>query len=222
MSILFVSKTTPWCQAAERFIRASGLPITVAHGERHDPLPDVVREWSGDYVISFLCAWVLPEAVLTRARIAAINFHPGPPEHPGIGCYNFAIYQERKEYGVTCHHMASRVDTGRIIDVLRFPMLPQDSVGLLKDRSMAALLTLYYQVIGRLLTGQPLPESQETWQRQPYTRRELDALCRVTPDMPPEEVARRVRATYYPGYPGPYLESGGQRHPLQPDGRIEA
>jgi methionyl-tRNA formyltransferase len=220
ISILFLSKTNSWCQAAERFLRASGYEVTVIQGERHDPLPAAVREWSGDYIISYLCAWILPEEILRRARVAAINFHPGPPEYPGIGCYNFALYDEKTEYGVTCHHMLALVDSGSIIEVLRFPVLPFDSIALLKERSMAAQLALFYQVIGRLLAGQSLPSSKEGWRRKPFTRVELDALCRATPDMLPAEVRRRVRATYFPGYPGPYLEKDGQKYPLVPEGAV--
>jgi len=217
LSFLFLSKTNSWCQAAERFLRSCGHEVMVVQGERQEPLPAAVREWSGDYIISYLCPWILPEEVLRRAGIAAINFHPGPAEYPGIGCYNFALYDETTEYGVTCHHMAPLVDSGSIIEVLHFPVLPFDTVALLKERSMAAQLTLFYRVVGCLLTGQPLPRSTEHWRRKPLTREELNALCRTTPEMSTAEVRRRVRATFFPGYPGPYLEKDGKRHPLLPE-----
>jgi methionyl-tRNA formyltransferase len=143
---------------------------------------------------------------LSQGQKAAINFHPAPPEYPGIGCYNFALYDQVTGYGVTCHHMAKRVDTGKIIKVSRFPVFPTDTVDSLKERSMAYLLTLFYEIASLVIAEKPLPVSSETWVRKPYTRKELDALCRIVPDMTPKEVHRRVRATFYPGYPGPYVE----------------
>jgi hypothetical protein len=51
------------------------------------------------------------------------------------------------------------------------------------------------------------------WTRRPFTSREIDALSICHEDMPEEEVRRRVRATYYPGYPGPVMHYN--------DGRVE-
>src|SRR5438309_8661335 len=69
-----------------------------------EPLPDEVRRWDGDYIVSYLSRWIIPETVLRRARIAAINFHPASPDYPGIGCNNFALYDGAGAYGVTSHH----------------------------------------------------------------------------------------------------------------------
>ncbi len=66
------------------------------------------------YIISFVSPWIIPENLLNSAQKAAINFHPGPPDYPGTGCYNFALYEGTKKYGVTAHHMEKKVDTGNI------------------------------------------------------------------------------------------------------------
>ena len=42
-------------------------------------------------------------------------------------------------------------------------------------------------------------------------RRELDELGRVTPDMHPDEIRRRVAAMRFPGAPGAFLELAGVR-----------
>jgi methionyl-tRNA formyltransferase len=210
-AILFLSKTTDWCQAAQRFVLAHFRDVTIFEGEGDTPFPGTAKNWQGDYIISFLSPWVIPEEVLASARNAAINFHPAPPEYPGIGCYNFALYEEAKEYGVTCHHMAKKVDSGAILKVVRFPIFPTDSVASLRDRSMAYLLTLFYEVATLAAQGVELPMSPEVWRRQPYKRKELDALCRITIDMSEDEIRRRVRATLYPGSPGPEVKLAGYR-----------
>ena len=168
-------------------------------------------EWSGDYIISYLSPWVLPRAILEKASKAAINFHPGPPEYPGIGCTNFAIYQEAAEFGVTCHHMNPKVDTGSIIAVHRFPLLASDSVWSLTHRAYAYILQLFYEVMIDVLKNTELRTSDETWRRKPYLRSELDELCRVTPEMSEAEKNRRIRATVFPGAPGPYMDLGTEK-----------
>ncbi|MEO8679074.1 MAG: formyltransferase family protein [Vicinamibacterales bacterium] len=208
MSILLITKPTEACREAQRFLRALAPDCVVLEGERTDAMPDLLRKWSGDYLFSFVGPWIVPAAALTGTRQAAWNFHPGPPAYPGIGCYNFALYDEAAEYGVTCHEMAPAVDTGRIVRVVRFPVFPEDTVALLKERSMAYLLVLFYDVVGALLKGVPPGVSDERWTRQPYTRQQLDALCRLDHGMSAAEIRRRVRATTFPGAPGPYFEDG--------------
>lgn len=210
-TFLLLTKTSDWSRAAQRFLTQHAAEVLVVEGERQERRPAVLDAWEGDYLVSFLSPWVLPAPVLARARRGAINFHPAPPEYPGIGCYNFALYDGVAEYGVTAHHMAAAVDSGEVIRVTRFPILPTDSVSSLKERSMACLLPLFQDVMTDVLRGVPLARAAESWTRTPYTRRQLDALCRVTPDMTPEEIHRRVRATAFPGAPGAVVELGGVR-----------
>ena len=41
-----------------------------------------------DYLISFLNSVYIHEKIRKKIKISSINFHPGPPEYPGFGCYN--------------------------------------------------------------------------------------------------------------------------------------
>ena len=67
-----------------------------------------------------MCPIKVPAKLIKNANKIAINFHPGPPEYPGIGCTNYAIYNEDKNYGVTCHIMTDKIDDGLILSVNRF------------------------------------------------------------------------------------------------------
>ena len=208
-SFLLLSKDTAHCRAAQKFLLDRTANVTVFEG--HSPFDDTVLQWAGDYLISFLYPSVLPAELLSRARRAAINFHPGPPLYPGTGCYNFAIYEEADEYGVTCHHMVERVDSGGIIEVVRFPLLWTDTVSSLKERSSIHCLSLFCRIVPKLLAGEPLPSSDENWQRRLFTRKQLNALCRISPEMSEDEIRRRVRATYFPDAPGPHVDLAGYR-----------
>ncbi|HEX8922369.1 MAG TPA: formyltransferase family protein [Pyrinomonadaceae bacterium] len=212
MSVLFFGKQDDfYCEKAQKFIELNFPGATILTGTRQTPFPVEAEAWEGDYLISYLSPWIIPDALLKRARKASINFHPGPPEYPGIGCTNFAIYNNESIFGVTCHHMAPRVDTGKIIAVRRFPLFPSDTVYSLTQRCYAHILTLFYEIMSGILAGKELPESDETWQRLPYKRSELNALCRIEPDMTAEEIGRRLRAVTFPGAPGGYVEIGGFR-----------
>jgi len=214
MSLLFFGKARdPLTAQAGDYLETHLGPIDRFECERGAKLPDV-PDSSYDYVLSYLCPIVLPQTILERARVAALNFHPGPPEYPGIGCTNFALYDEAERFGVTCHHMAASVDAGPIVAVRRFPLRSTDTVLSLTRRCHAVLFELFFEIADALIEGRELPSTTESWTRPPYRRRELDALCRIEPDMPDDEIRRRVRATRYPGYPGAYVELAGLRFEL--------
>ena len=208
-SLLFLGKADdPYCTRALKFCQQNFAKVSYALGKWGDPLSDDIRRWEGDYIISFLSRWVVPEDVLNRAKKAAINFHPASPDYPGIGCNNFALYENAKEYGVTCHHMASKVDTGKIIAVIRFPVYPEDDVTELLKRTYDNQISLFFEIVQLMVEGKDLPISQEFWTRPPFTRKQFNELFKITPDMSKEEIGRRVRAISY-GTWQPYIEIEG-------------
>jgi methionyl-tRNA formyltransferase len=216
-SLLFLGKADdPDCARALEFCRQNFTHVTYCLGKWGDPLPDEIRHWEGDYLISFLSRWVIPEELLKRAKKAAINFHPASPEYPGIGCNNFALYENASEYGVTCHHMAAKVDTGRIISVRRFPVHPADDVAALLKRTYENQIALFLEIAQLMAEGKELPVSHETWTRPPFTRKQFNELFKITPEMSKEEIARRVRAVSYGSWQ-PYVEIEGFRFEYKPE-----
>lgn len=196
--VLFLrKKDNEYAQRAEDFIRKNFHQPLIFAGGRNDKLPDEVLNWKGELLISFISSWIYPESLLGNAAFAAINFHPGSPEYPGTGCTNFAIYNGEKEYGVTCHHMAEGVDSGNIIAVKRFRIAEDDTVYKVTQHCYQLIGELFYEMMNKILKGEPLPESAETWKRKPYTRKQLDELCTIRPDMTEKEIEKRIKATTY-------------------------
>lgn len=218
-SILFLGKKNDeHCQKAQAFIDSNFETKSCHAGGWGEPLPPDLESWRGDYIVSYLSRWVVPESVLKRAKIAAINFHPASPDYPGIGCNNFALYENAKEYGVTCHHMEKKVDTGGIISVKRFPVFQTDTVSTLLSRTYDFQLVLFYEVMAKILEGDELPRSEDNWTRPPFSRREFNKLGIITPDMPISEIEKRVRATSYGAWQ-PTIEMGGYVFQLRTDDR---
>ncbi len=168
-----------------------------------------------DYLISYISPWIISKSLLDITQIAAINFHPGPPEYPGIGCTNFALYDGAKDFGITVHHMLPKVDTGKIIMVRRFPIAENETVWTLSQKCYAHIFVAFCEMLPMFKRGEEnwdcLTYSDLVWTREPYTRKQLDELCVITEDMSDEEVARRVKATTFPNMPGAYIEKGGHK-----------
>jgi methionyl-tRNA formyltransferase len=211
LRVLVLAKERPGLKECIELLRKHSGKLRVHIGRRGDPLPPTAKNWEGDLLVSYLSAWIVPGPLLRRARAGAVNFHPGPPEYPGTGCTNFALYRGERRYGVTAHHMEARVDTGRIIAVRRFPIGARDTVQAVTLRAYEHLRALFRKVMTEYFRTGRFPSSGESWKRTPYTRRDLEQLCRITPDMPRREVERRIRATTFPGMPGAYVEIHGHR-----------
>jgi len=200
-AVLFLGKKNdPYVEKALKFCQSNFYEVHSHLGNWGDPLPEGIGWWDGDYIISYLSRWIVPDSLLQKAKIGAINFHPAPPEFPGFGPNNFALYEGAQEYGVTCHRMAAQVDTGEIIAVKRFPLLPTDDINTLLMRTYDYQLVLFYDIMGLILQGKDLPKSQDSWTRKPFTRKELDALGVITPDMSREEISRRIKSTSFQGW----------------------
>jgi hypothetical protein len=208
-SVLFLGKRgDEHCSKALEFVRKHFTVVSAHLGEWGDALPEDVGRWKGDYIISYLSRWIVSEQLIRQAKVAAINFHPASPDYPGIGCNNFALYEDAEEYGVTCHHMSAKVDTGNIIAVKRFPVFPTDDVSSLLARTYEFQLELFYEVVGHMLRDEPLPSSEERWTRKPFSREAFNELSVIKPTMAAEEVEKRVRATSY-GVFQPTVKVGG-------------
>ncbi len=211
MKILFIGKKNdPNAVIASNYIKLIFPGTEIVFGSRGEKFPEELLQWKGDYVFSYLSQWVIPKSLLENAEKGGINWHPGPPEYPGIGCTNFAVYNDEKEFGITCHYMLSKVDTGKIIEAPRFAILKEDTVYSITQKCYSLILNSFFRIVEKISNGEALESSNEDWKRKPYTRKELDALSEIKPEMTTEEIERRIKATTY-DRPWAFMEVKGKK-----------
>ena len=193
--------------------------------ERKEKLPNYVLSWKGDYIICFRSLSVLPKNLLKKALIAAVNFHPGPPEYPGSGCINFALYDEVNEYGVTAHIMNSKVDNGDILEVKRFKIDTNTNLKEALSKTHNELFKLCDSFIRSLsvkgkkfiIEKKKLFRNQK-WRGSAKKIRDLDSLQSVDAMISKKEIKRIIRATYTEKYP-PKIELHGYKFYLRLDNK---
>lgn len=212
--VLLAKYGKPMVEEVIKLLREKFEECIVHMGNLGDEFPKELMNERPDLLISYISPWVVPQKVLDRTKLWNINFHPGPPEYPGIGCFNFAIYNQEREYGATAHIMERAVDTGTIIAVERFPIEGSMSVHELSIKTYDAMFKMFCRTIQHIAQYGELPSSKEKWQRLPYRRTQLEELCRVEQNMSSDEINRRILATTYPGKPGAYIEAGGRKFEL--------
>lgn len=153
---------------------------------------------------------ILNRRLLQSIRIAAINFHTGPPRWPGRGSCSFALYHGDKTFGVTAHIMTAKIDQGPILQVVRFPINKEDTAESLDLRTKNAIPQLAASVARDIQSKdgkiQPL---KINWKRRPKTKKDMMRLMKIEQSDSLKEIHRKVRAFAHSLKPGPYLERAG-------------
>jgi methionyl-tRNA formyltransferase len=183
-----------------------GLELVTEEELYADPPRDV------DVVISFLFWNLIREPLISLGRVGCLNFHPAPlPDFRGVGGYNLAILEGRDSWGVSCHFVDEHFDTGDLVEVERFPIDPDAETAFSLDlKSQEHLVGLFERVLGRVLDGDELPRSAQGEGRY-VTRAEFEEL-RVVRDG--DDLPRKLRAFWYPPWPGAVVELDGRRFTL--------
>jgi methionyl-tRNA formyltransferase len=205
MRVLFLRKREcAHSDKAERYLR---LLFDEVFAESGSSLDSDLALIEYDALFAFRSHIIVRKNLLDKVRIA-LNFHPGPPERPGIGCVNFAIAEGDSTYGATCHYITEEVDAGPIVSVSRFPIHATDSVESLLGRTYDYLLCQFYNAASAIADGQAPESCGEQWARKATRKKDLESLREIPADC--DDPDRLIRATSFPGYP-PFVTAHGRR-----------
>ena len=146
-------------------------------------------------VIGFCTDIVVPARVLRRLGFGAYNFHPGAPAYPGWGAASFAVYDRATRFGTTAHVMEAKVDAGAIVGTSLFDVPPGADQTRLEELTFRAAIDLFAHLANPLANRfDPLPTMDIAWGARRCTRKAYAEMCQIPPDMPVDELTRRLRA----------------------------
>ncbi|OJW54632.1 MAG: hypothetical protein BGO67_05225 [Alphaproteobacteria bacterium 41-28] len=81
-----------------------------------------------DYLFSIANPFIIPKWLLQKPRKLAINYHDSPlPKYAGVHATSWAILNQEKIHGITWHEMSQRVDAGKILKQITFPIHENDT-----------------------------------------------------------------------------------------------
>jgi methionyl-tRNA formyltransferase len=190
-------------QRLDTFARERALPL-LTEAELYAAPPEDV-----DLVVSFLFWNRIREPLITLGKVGCLNFHPAPlPDYRGVGGYNVAILEGLPTWGVSCHFVDESFDTGDVVEVERFDIDPDSETAFSLDlESQQHLVALFERVMDRALAGEPLPRAPQGEGRY-VTRAEFEELRVLRAG---DDLERKLRAFWYPPWPGAVIEVEGHR-----------
>lgn len=110
----------------------------------------------------------------------ALNFHPGIlPEYRGSGTCSWVIVNGEKQAGVTLHVIDEGIDTGPIIEIVKFNVGPDDTAGSVFTATESIIEYMFKKWFAKLLTENITMTAQPAGGHT-YYRKDLDKLKDVT------------------------------------------
>ena len=165
---------------------------------------------SYDYLISFLNSVYIEKKVREKIKINSFNFHPGPPEYPGFGCYNFALLDGVNFYGSTIHIINDKFDNGKIINVKKFKISYQ-------KLNLEKLITMTHKIILKQAKGfindiikkKLKVNCKFRWKRKAFTKKEFEIARKVKLTDSKKDILKKMKAFTYKDYESVYISLKG-------------
>lgn len=167
-----------------------------------------------DYVFAMRSHYILKRLLLKKIKYAAINFHPGPPSYRGIGCVNYALYNNCKYYGSTAHLIDEKIDHGKIIDVKLFKISQKDSIEDVLNKTYKIQFHQVIKIINYLLKEKSnlkkliFKNKKYKWSKKIKNRDYLNSFYNISKNINKKNLTKRLRATVTTKFK-PYVELHG-------------
>jgi phosphoribosylglycinamide formyltransferase-1 len=114
----------------------------------------VLSDYDPDWIILAGYMKLVTKIFLDAFKEKVINIHPSLlPLFPGTNGYGEAFEAGMSETGCTIHYVDEGVDTGKIIDQRKFPLIRGESFEDFKARGLKIENEFYPEVIEKLLSG---------------------------------------------------------------------
>jgi|TARA_B110000211_G_scaffold176293_1_gene199243 methionyl-tRNA formyltransferase len=173
-----------------------------------------------DYIFCFRSFYILKNNILKKVNKAAINFHPGPPEYRGTGCVNYALYENSKFYGCTCHLINEKVDNGKIIDIKIFNINKKNSISEVLTKTNKIMFGLAISTIKNIkknsdfIENKILKNKNIKWSNKIKKLKDLKNFYQINKNIKKNDFLNKIRATDYPEFK-PYIKLYGKKFILE-------
>lgn len=113
-----------------------GIDVHTPATLRDEAFAQLLDRYKPEIIVVVAYGKILPLNVIEYPKYGCVNLHVSLlPKYRGAAPMQRAIMEGESETGVTVMYMAEGLDTGDIISVEKFPILPEDDFEAIHDRS---------------------------------------------------------------------------------------
>ena len=182
--------------------------ITPNANELVDLIPKL-QALAPDYIFSFYYRFMIPEQILSCAKIAALNMHGSLlPKYRGRAPVNWAILHGETETGATLHVMEAKPDAGDIVGQVAVSIGSDETATDVFGKVSKAAVSVIEQVLPSLLKGK-VPRQPNELQKGSYFGGRKPADGQIHWNQTAKQVHDLVRAVA-PPYPGAFTDHEGK------------
>jgi methionyl-tRNA formyltransferase len=132
-----------------------GIPVYTPKTLRDEEFVKILEKHNPSLIVVVAYGKILPLNVIEYPEHGCINLHVSLlPKYRGAAPMQRAIMAGETETCVTVQYMAEGLDTGDIIEVAKFPILPTDDFEAIHDRSAEVGSVLLSEVIEKIENGE--------------------------------------------------------------------
>ena len=158
--------------------------------------PDLL--WVTDY------RYIISKSIVGIAANGAINLHPSLlPKYRGRASINWAIINQETELGLTAHFIDAGVDSGDIIEQIRFEIDSDTYIGEALERYYPLYREITRKVLERLANGTVSRKKQQRIDDYPVYPKRTAEDGKIDWNKPAVEIRSLIRAVSKP-YPGAF------------------
>ena len=158
---------------------AHDIPVYQPTSVKDGTALEIIQQLNPELIVVAAYGRILPNAILEYPAKGCINVHSSLlPKFRGAAPIHWAVVSGETETGVTIMHMAQELDAGDIIDQIRTPIDPDESVEAVHDRLAQLggkiLVDVVKQIAEGTATRTPQDSSKATY--APMLSRELSNI----------------------------------------------
>jgi len=133
---------------------AHDIPVFQPVSVKDGAALEIIRELAPELIVVAAYGRILPNSILEYPEKGCINVHSSLlPKFRGAAPIHWAVISGETETGVTIMHMAQELDAGDIIDQVRTPIDPDESVEAVHDRLADLGGKLLVEVVEKIANG---------------------------------------------------------------------
>ena len=132
----------------------NNIPVHTPKTLRDEAFAELLDRYKPEIIVVVAYGKILPLNVIEYPKYGCVNLHVSLlPKYRGAAPMQRAIMEGESETGVTVMYMAEGLDTGDIISVEKFPILPEDDFEAIHDRSADVGGRLLSETIEKIYNG---------------------------------------------------------------------